>query len=198
MLESESGVVINNLICGNARAVLPSGRTVGLEISEGYPVGGDISVRMSLEQSESFTLKIRVPATASVFKARFKDKVLRSKNGYVTLNCEFSDGDVIEIKIENRLEEIRLNGKTAFKYGALALCRDSAKEEGEVDLTEETVLKRKCGKPIYTLLKAQEGETVRVAILKKDGTELVLTDYASCGKMWNGEKARITVWQNIK
>ena len=60
--------------------------------------------------------------------------------------------------------------------------------------------------PFVTALKAGEcrvyigenGETIRVHLSLNDGTSLLLTDYASCGKKWNDENCMMTVWFNLE
>ena len=47
----------------------------------------------------------------------------------------------------------------------------------------------------YKKLEANTGESVRI-LLNTDKGNLLLTDYASCGKMWTEKKSRISVWLN--
>ena len=87
----------------------------------------------------------------------------------------------------------KLNGKIAFTYGALALARDEQKEDRDIEAPVVPVLNE--GKLIVNQLDVNEGETVRFLLKTTDG-ELLLTDYASCGKRWMEERNRISVWLN--
>ena len=79
-----------------------------------------------------------------------------------------------------------VGGSVAFRYGCVVLARDAEKEPGftcQAPLTDET--------PEYQLLPPEKGEMVRVLLRQKDGLPpVLLTDYASCGKRWNGQRNR--------
>ena len=45
---------------------------------------------------------------------------------------------------------------------------------------------------------AQNMETVRFEVIRPDGMKSVLTDYISCGKHWDDQGQRISVFWNIK
>ena len=78
----------------------------------------------------------------------------------------------------------------AFRFGCVVMARDEAKQPGfdsPVLLKEDPVS--------YRMLPPEAGETVRILVDRDGGLPpLLLTDYASCGKEWNQEKSRVTVW----
>ena len=47
--------------------------------------------------------------------------------------------------------------------------------------------------PMARKVDAEVGEELRF-LLHTEGGEVLLTDYASCGKKWREENARISVW----
>lgn len=110
--------------------------------------------------------------------------------GYVDLTREWRIGDTVTVDFHPKVEMQTLNGKVAFTYGALALARDEQKEEGSIKAPVTPVLHN--GRLIVNQLDAEEGESVRFT-LKTEDCDLLLTDYASCGKRWIEERNRISV-----
>lgn len=198
VLESEKGTVINSLWSGNVRINTPNGQIATLDISGNFPIGGKIVLKFGIEIPEKLEIKIRVPENNVKFECTKNGKQYTATDGYVTIYEEFSNGDEIVAVLENTLREVKLNGKTAFTYGILTLARDSEKEGKIADLTENVVPERNAGKPIYELCETQDEEMIRIKVKRTDGTSLLLTDFASCGKKWNTENCLMTVWQNIE
>ncbi|MBR5308273.1 MAG: glycoside hydrolase family 127 protein [Clostridia bacterium] len=199
VMTSEDGIIISSLWAGEIKAETPAGNKAVIEITDGFPVGGEIKVRLGLEKSEKFEIKLRVPENCKKFEVTFKGKKYCARGGYVKVCETFCDGDEINVLLENALTEVVLNGRTAFTYGILTLARDCEKEGKPSDLTETIELARKCKKPIYNLCTPEGEEMIRLEVNLKDGTKLLLTDYASCGKKWDKEdNCNITVWMNIK
>ncbi len=199
VMKSAEGFVISSLWAGEIKAKTPSGNNVKIVITDGFPVGGEIKVKLSLEEAEKLEIKIRVPANNKKFEVTFNGKKYTARNGFVKIEEEFRDGDVINVNLENVLAEVKLNGRTAFTYGILTLARDSAKEGSAKDLTEELELARRCKKPVYELCEPEGEEMIRIKAKLANGETLLLTDYASCGKRWdNEENCMMTVWMNVK
>ena len=78
-------------------------------------------------------------------------------------------------------------------YGPLTLARDEGKEEGSIESPVKPLLHN--GRLTVNQLDAEAGETVRFTV-KTEAGDLLLTDYASCGKNWTDERNRISVWLN--
>ena len=89
------------------------------------------------------------------------------------------------------LEEHRLNGKIAFSFGPYVLARDEAKDSRRV--TSPVRPRYENGNLCYTLLSSEDGEQVRLWLKTTHG-DLLLTDYASCGKHWHESDSQMTVW----
>ena len=53
------------------------------------------------------------------------------------------------------------------------------------------------GYRLCEVLPEEKSEQLRVRIPCQDGDH-TLTDYASCGKNWNGEHCNISAWLNVK
>ena len=115
--------------------------------------------------------------------------MIREK-GYACLKRLFDSGDVVEIRGGIPLIRETIGESDAFRYGCIVLARDEAKEP---DFDTPAVLPE--GPVSWQMLTPEEDETVRIQIDRKpDLPPLLLTDYASCGRWWDREKNRVTVW----
>jgi len=198
IMTSKDGLVISSLWEGEISTVTPGGKDMKLFISGGFPVGGDITLRLTMSEPEKLSIKLRIPENCKSFNVTFKGKSYDAAEGFVTICEEFSDGDIITASLVNELAEIKLNGRTAFTYGVLTLARDSAKEGIVADLTETLTLARDNGKPVYELCTPEGDEMIRINAALSNGEKLLLTDFASCGKRWDNEdNCLMTVWLNI-
>jgi hypothetical protein len=117
----------------------------------------------------------------------------------VVLERQWQDGDTVEFSGAFSLKIVELGGRTAFTYGLLTLARDEEKEGG-ADLEAEVTLQLQNGQPVYALAQPEKAynELLRIYVNRKDGGQLLLTDFASCGKKWLSKHNRMTVWQNIR
>jgi hypothetical protein len=153
-------------------------------------------MRMTVETEEGpaeFTLRLRVPQDlldVEILVNGILQEGMPREKGYVCLKRRFSSGDTVEIRGSIPLIRETIGDSVAFRYGCLVLARDEAKErdfDGPVSLPGDPVS--------WKMLPPERDEMVRVLIDQGPGLPpLLLTDYASCGKRWNQEKNRVTVW----
>nr|MCR5041479.1 hypothetical protein [Clostridia bacterium] len=94
---------------------------------------------------------------------------------------------------EQTLSEHRLNGKIAFTFGPFVLARDSGKEIADISSPVKPLYKN--GSPVFKVLTPVGNEAVRLMLATDDG-EILLTDYASCGKQSYSPDSVITVWMD--
>ena len=196
-LQGDGELSLNLYMSGHVSFVAPSGQAVTLTATTTYPKALDYTARVSLAQSEEFTVRLRVPAYCENVRIAVNGERVNatSADGYVALCRVWHDGDELTVVADFSLRTLSLEGRTAFVYGPLTLARDEAKEAGEVSLAEPIKLADGLA---YTIEEEQEGEAVRLHVERADGKEpLLLTDYASCGKRWLDVKNRLTVWLNV-
>ena len=191
-LKSESGIVINEAFEGVVTTLTPSGKKVTLNSTSDYPVGDKYSLALFLDEDESFELLIRIPDWCDEATLTVGDEMRKVYPGYVSIDREWSDGDTVEVDLPHHLKSHYLNGKTAYTYGPLVLARDEMKEGKKTD-TEFTP--SECN--AFKLLPSGDGETLRI-LLECEGEDVLLTDYASCGKYWTNKNAKVSVWLNAK
>ncbi|MDE7395212.1 MAG: glycoside hydrolase family 127 protein [Clostridiales bacterium] len=192
----ENTLYANFYLQGEAQAVLPSGQSVSVECKTDYPASGAICLRVTLSSPAKFELSLRIPDWCENATLTVDGKTETVQSGYVKIEKEWRSGDAVQLNLPAVLKEIRKNGKTAFTFGALTLARDEGKESG--DITEAFTPKRNGDDLVYTVERAEKGEQLRIRLTCKDNKEILLTDYASCGKNWAAERNRITVWHKEK
>ena len=191
-LKSENGIVINEAFEGVINTTTPLNNKVTLNAVTDYPVGDKYALAVFLEKDEEFEILIRIPDWCDEATLKIGDDIKKFYPGYVSLNRVWSDGDTIELELPHYLKSHHLNGKTAYTYGPLVLARDEMKEGKKTDAefipTEYNAFK---------VVPAGDGEMLRI-LLECEGEDVLLTDYASCGKYWTNKNAKVSVWLNAK
>ena len=139
---------------------------------------------------------MRIPEWCEKAEVCVGETTFAAHDGYCRLEKAWRDGDEITLRLSMTLRETHKNGKTAFTYGALALARDEAKEEGNI--TEEFVPEGGDNRLSYTQEKTEKDEQLRILLRCKDNKDVLLTDYASCGKNWTSPRNHVTLWTNAK
>ncbi len=189
VMRSTAGIVINELTRGEVNTTTASGQDLGLSINSSYPTSGKATIRLALEYKERFCVSIRVPRWCSLAEIKVGDySVKPDDDGYCVIDRIWQDGDSIDVDFHIVLVPHKLNEKTAYTYGPVVLARDEKKEGRNIE-----AITPKLFADDYRLLPPEGDECVRVAIKSDDG-ELILTDYASCGKHWNSYFTRVSVW----
>ena len=196
----DGGAAIVNFFLPGEMNFKVGGEEVGLIAETSYPVAMDWEATVKVKKSVRFALKIRKPdfLCGAVVRVNGEDFSAAEEGGYLLIERDFSDGDRVSLSGAFGLETLRVGRRTAFRFGPLVLARDAEKEDGEVDLAETFSLAAEGGAPLFRFAPPQGEETLRLLVRRGDGGELLLTDYASCGKKWRGEKQRMTVWMNIE
>ena len=192
VLKSEDGLVINEAFEGVVNTTTPSGKKITLNAVTDYPVGEKYALALFLEEDEEFELLVRIPEWCDEATLKLGDEIKKVYPSYVSLKKTWSDGDTVELELPHHLKSHYLNGKTAYTYGPLVLARDEMKEGKKTD-SEFTPTAHSA----FKLLEAEEGEMLRI-LLECEGEDVLLTDYASCGKYWNKKNAKVSVWLNAK
>ena len=193
VLVQDDGFVLNEYSNGRITATTPNGNPVDLTIGGRFADEGHATITLGLNTPETFTLRLRVPAWSHEPTLTVNGETQAVEVGYIDLTREWKKGDTVTLDLHPEVEMQTLNGKVAFTFGPLVLARDEQKEEGSIESPVTPVLHN--GRLIVNQLNAEEGETVRFT-LKTEGGDLLLTDYASCGKRWMEERNRISVWLN--
>ena len=186
VMQGKDGVYLNLLFNGTATVTDKDGKEITLRLEGNYFTDG--KMKITVEDACSLALHIRKPAWCEEMKV---NGTAVTENGYYTVDKNFTAGETVAVELALTLKAHYLNGKIAFTYGALTMATDEQKAIRDLKKSvavEETLS--------YTLLPAEKGELVRIVCKLKDGEELLLTDYQSCGKLWLSDKPMMTVWFN--
>ena len=194
VMQAADGVYVNVLFSGRAAFRCPDGKRAVLTAQSGYPREGHMLLTVEAEEgSAAFALRLRVPEDLRNTEILLNGIPTRQpplEKGYVCINRRFSTGDTVEMRGTIPLIRETVGSSDAFRYGCIVLARDEAKEPGF-----DTPASLPDGPVSWRMLPPQDGETVRILIDRApEFPPLLLTDYASCGKRWNQEKNRVTVW----
>lgn len=196
-MRAASGFVFNEFYSGEIASVTPAGRRVTFAMEGRYPKEGTFKISLSLDEPEQFSVVLRVPSFARDAVVTVCGEAGRVEPGYHVVTREWRDGDAVALEFGFDLEEVRLNGKAAFRLGPLVLARDNLKEGGAADMAEAVRFSRDGkGAAKWNALQPEGMEQARIELVREEGGALLLTDYASCGKNWTDPAAFMTVWMN--
>ena len=191
-LKSEDGIVINEAFEGVVKTVTPLGKPITLNSVTDYPVGEKYALAVFLDEDEELEIKIRIPDWCDEATVTVGGEIKKAYPGYYSIKRLWSDGDTVEVEFPLHLKSHHLNGKTAYTYGPLVLARDEIKEGKKTDSTFSPTEHN-----AYKIQEAGDGEMLRI-MLECDVEDVLLTDYASCGKYWTKKNANVSVWLNAK
>ena len=160
-------------------------------LSGNYMTTGEVKIKICLSKPAEFQISLRIPEWGNASSVSVCGEERAVDAGYYCVKREWRDGDVIVLRFHPEVKKLDLNGKSAFLYGNIVLARDEQKETGDIQAAVVPLLEK--DKLIVDKLPPERDEMIRVLLKTKDGNVL-LTDYASCGKKWLEERNRISVW----
>ena len=194
VMHAEDGVYVNAMFSGRISFETTEGKPLALIAQSEYPREGRMLLTVEAEKGPvTCSLRLRVPEDlrgTEILVNGIPETELPEERGYLCLRRRFSTGDTVEIRGEIPLIRETVGNCDAFRFGCVVMARDEAKQPG---FDSPALLKED---PVsYRMLPPEAGETVRILVDRDGGLPpLLLTDYASCGKEWNQEKSRVTVW----
>ena len=195
VMQTERGFVFNAYHNGIVDAVTKNGNQVVFRIDGAYLQKGEVKIKVLISAPERFTLRFRIPTWSNHPTISIYGKAMTVACGYYETEKEWQDGDEISLSFYPEVKQIDLNGKSAFVYGNVVLARDEQKENADISKPFTPITR--AGKLVGRPFACEHGEEIRL-LLDTDMGGVLLTDYASCGKKWLEEKARISVWLNTK
>ena len=159
--------------------------------AQGTLSSGRMEYVVSAAPSKEKTIAFRIPSWSESTEVYLNGEEVKFEGSILSLCRPWQAGDKVTLVFGLSVKAHRLNGKAAFTYGPFALARDEKKD-------------KRFGKPLRLekelvsfAIQKEEGEEVRLLLHTKKG-EVLLTDYASCGKHWTEKKSHIAVWSKEK
>jgi DUF1680 family protein len=97
------GPVVNLFTPGKWELKTPGGEDLEIVQETSYPAGEKIEIRLHLEQPESYTLSLRIPAWSRQHKVLVNDRPVPAARGeYARIWREWNDGDRIRVVLDMR------------------------------------------------------------------------------------------------
>ena len=156
--------------------------------AEGSLSTGEVKYVVISAPSVETELCFRIPFWSEATEAILNDEKVDAKGKLLRIRRFWAIGDQVTLAFTLTGKDYFLRDKVAFTYGPYVLARDEDKDRdfgGKLRLSAPLLL---------IPIERAEGEEVRVLLHTAKG-EVLLTDYASCGKHWTKKKSRIAVWQ---
>ena len=172
---------------------------VTFRIASGYPYDGKIKIAVSGE--DEFTLALRIPAWSRETTLLMGGAPVTPEVGYTKLHRKWSDGDVIELTLDDAVYPVlppedspQRDNYIAMRKGAIVLALDKRLSDPrqKVDLATDGKLEAAAVEctalPYFNL---------SLAIKQTDGSLLHAVDYASAGSTFD-EQSECAAWLSTK
>jgi len=183
LLESPDGLVLNYY----GPSTLKAG-DVTIEQRTGYPVSGNIAVRVALPRPRKFTLMLRIPAWSAKTRVSVNGRDIAAVSGtYLSLPREWKDGDTVEVRLDMSLHywagEKQLGSLASIYHGPILLAFDptyntmdppAAPALDARDVTYELESAKGAIQPLLLL-----------KVISPGGPEVRLCDFATAGAYGN-------------
>ncbi len=91
------GIGINLYLPGTMGLSTPAGQEIKIQIETNYPMGETVSLCLSLQEPEKFTLSLRIPSWCSDSQAKVNGKAQPSHTGWLEISRLWADGDRIDL-----------------------------------------------------------------------------------------------------
>jgi len=128
-----SGVFVDQYASSVITAMLPDGRSFGLDVYTLYP--SENWVRLASRSNGRCTLSLRIPAWSEKTVVKLNGKEIGDvKSGdYLTLDREWVEGDKIDMYFDMKVVAHVVDRHVAFTCGPVLLARDSRCGKGALD-----------------------------------------------------------------
>lgn len=199
LLHSKNGIVVNYYEKGEMNTLTPNGAELKLTTFTDYPYDSNIRISVQPVSTEKFTLTLRVPAWCRNAKLTVDGKTEAVACGYVNIEREWKDGDIVELELPMVIERVlppaeALNRDifAAYRRGPIVLAADKRVTDPsavlDIKCDEQGIVREKfayCPEiPEHKL--CREVELV-------NGEKVRLIDYASAGKTCT-EESETAAW----
>ncbi len=185
VMQSEEGATV--LFYHAGEVAIPTEKGELRLVARGSIASGKVAYVVTSAPKGEYALTFRIPSWSKRTLVVLNGESMDRPDSTVTLRREWQVGDRVDVAFDLKAKKHALKDKVAFTYGPFALARDEYKEQ-------DFSAKLRLSEPLLLLpVTPMEGEEVRLLLHTEKG-EVLLTDYASCGKHWREEESRIAVW----
>ena len=106
LMSWENGLAVNLYIDGRMETKTPAGKPVAFITETEYPRLGEVKITVHIDQPEVFTLLLRNPAWSTSTVLSVNGEPRSAGFGYMTLEREWKNGDVLCLSLDMRTEAI--------------------------------------------------------------------------------------------
>ncbi|MDR0725453.1 MAG: glycoside hydrolase family 127 protein, partial [Prevotellaceae bacterium] len=196
--DSKKGPVINLYNAAKVEMSTPAQNPLKLDIETDYPQSGKVLIRVTPDNPESFTLKLRIPAWSENTSVKVNGKKQTVAAGaYADITRAWKAGDRVEIVFDMRCRVIdsphgtnrKGDNMQAVVYGPVVLARD---ENTDKEYNQPVTIKAdKAGLVKATKTKPTLESTRMEFIVPTSKGTIRMIDYASVNN-WDG--SHICTW----
>ena len=192
----EKGISLNMYFEGDVDCVTPSGQKMALICKSELPVGEKVSVRLNIENSETFTIRVRIPSWSENTVLKVNGQVLPGAESgkYREITSEWENGDLIEIETDMEVRLIHGSEEcsnpdavynVAVERGPVAFARDY-RIEGDAMFSPVDFVSENDVIEDAEIVKVDFKHQIALRIKTADGY-VTLVDYGSAGKTMSDE-----------
>jgi len=103
----EDGLAVNLYVPGQIQTVTPENRPVTLQFCTEYPRQGQIEIRVSPAEAETFTLALRIPGWSKATTCAVNGETVVVTPGYTLLHRNWQPGDTVVLELDMRTQLLR-------------------------------------------------------------------------------------------
>jgi len=194
VMQTAEGPAVNLYFPGHAETKTPSGGKVQIEMITDYPREGAVQISVKPEQTETFTISLRIPAWSqqTILTVNGQPQSEMQPGTYAKIRRQWTNSDKVELMLDMRTQIVEApdgNGQVALKRGPIVLALDDrftpAQNDTQVVLDRDSTLLTNLKPNPDAAQKAGTWMAFDVPFLVNNKRELLtLCDYASAGNQW--------------
>lgn len=194
-MQRKDGVQLNFYLAGSYQLESPKKQKLNLIQSTDYPRRNEITIQIDVEQSEQFSVRLRIPTWSKETKVWVNDRLSTAvdEDGFLTMSRSWKKGDKIRLNLDMRGRMERIDGLPtylALMRGPIVLSRDDRFGGPPLGSILQPILDRDGYVPLDTTAGEKSFSWMQYAVrfIPESYTEqaadpitVVLCDYASAG-----------------
>lgn len=203
VMAGREGPVVNLYGQISATAKLASGNSVRIEQDTDYPAGDLIRIRLTPQQPEQFTLRLRIPQWSAKTSLAVNGQAQPEPQPgrYATLARAWKPGDLVTLRLDLRARLITAPSDPthyAVVRGPVVLARDRRLDSGDLDAPAAIVADAAGYVRLVRDAKTLENVWLQFRVPLQPGAdgkpaELRMCDFSSAGNTWS-EASQYRVW----
>ena len=223
LLKTDSGFAVNMYINGEITTNTPKNQNAVFCFDTEYPKCGNVKIKINLQDNEEFEIKLRNPNWSKKTNISVNGKAVDATCGYIVLNREWTNGDIIDMELDMRTEAIypvpygsqvlmnkviwgknymvpTFDGEDPIAHKHIALRRGPVMlaQENRRRYSADDAMDLQVNNDGYVEVKLTDKDVpfecgVKADVPLNNGSYITVCDYSSAGKLWTDE-SKMAVW----